>query len=338
MQKLLSLIIAVAILYSIFQMKSRDIEQQYLKKKSADTLQSEENLALKNEQRDRQQDEQKAEITGNFIEKTLSKLLINVLKTEEGRLFFENIIKPVNQPLANGKYSIKINNNNLIKGMFHINSFGQDTDERALCGHIVTIHYQIMNLENNIVDEQTKTFTLGSRSILPGLDSVIVGMSIGQTRQAILPAKYAYIETRYHRDGIDSSAPYKINVTLQQILPKNFIKDDEVKIFDDELSYKMPLMCGERASFDAVITQITDGKVLFDSSKNGQRISMNIGDLNYPLIFSYALHNKVAVGSRIVLAKGKTFRGLGFGLSKIFPKTQLNPQEYFMLELKNFVD
>ena len=32
---------------------------------------------------------------------------------------------------------------------------------------------------------------------------------------------------------------------------------------------------------------------------------MKIGNLNYPMIFSHALHNKIPVGTRTVIAKGK---------------------------------
>jgi hypothetical protein len=35
---------------------------------------------------------------------------------------------------------------------------------------------------------------------------------------------------------------------------------------------------------------------------------MQIGNLSYPLIFSYALHNKIPIGSRTVIAKGKLFK------------------------------
>ena len=328
MQKLLSFIIAIAILYGIFQAKNRDVIKD---KKQQISSSNETQIASSVAKED-------STVSGNFIEKTFSKVLINILKTDEGKLFFENIIQPTNQPLAGGEHSIKINNNDLIKGIFHIQTFGEGTTGPASCGHIVTAHYQIMTLDNNIVDEQTKTFTLGSRTILPGLDSVIVGMMVGQTRQAILPAKFAYNETKYQKTGINPALSYKINVILKEILPKNFIKDDEVKIFDDEIAYKIPLMCGDRANFDAIITQISSGKKLFDSVATKQKISMVIGNLNYPLIFSHALNNKISVGSRTVIAKGKTFIGLGTGYSTIFPKTQLAPEEYFMLELKNFTD
>ena len=325
MQKFLSFCIAIAILYGIFQMKTKELEKEEQLKKPVIT-----------EAQPSTSPTEIPPVTGNFIEKTLSNVLINILKTEDGKLFFENIIQPMNQPLAGGEHSFKINNSELIKGMFRINSFGEGSVGPASCGHIVTAHYQIFDINNSIIEDQTKTFTLGARSVLPGLDSVIVGMMIGQTRQATLQPKYAYKEAKYRKAGINPDSPYKVSVVLKEILPHNFVKSDEVKIFDDEIAYKTPLMCGERTSFDAIITRLSNGKVLYDSTNKNQKISMIIGDLNYPLIFSYALHNKIPVGARTVIAKGKSFRGLATGMSKIFPKEQLPADEYFMLELKNF--
>jgi len=332
MQKLLSFIIAVVILYGIFQSQMRSLEKNYNKNKQEKSFVEQKSISDKNTS------EQETEFSGGFIEKTLSKVLVNALKTEEGKAFFENIISHNNKPLADGKSSIKVNNNDLITGILHINTFGEGSVGPASCGHIVTAHYQIMTMGGVTVDEQTKTFTLGSRTILSGLDSVIVGMMIGQTRQAILPAKFAYAESKYQKAGIDPALHYKVNIVLKEIMPKNFIKGGEVKIFDDEIAYKMPLMCGDRTSFDATITQISNGKILFDSSSNKQKISINVGDLNYPLIFAHALHNKVPVGSRVIIAKGRTFNGIADGYSKIFPKTMLNAEEYFLLELKNFTE
>lgn len=324
MQKILSLIITIAILYSLIQLKMGD----------HNTSGNKETILSAPSQK---ADNTETVPTGNFIEKTISNVLINVLKTEDGRLFFENILQPSNKPLAGSNHSYKINNIDFIHSLFKINTFGQGTIGPVSCGHIVTIHYQILTTNNSIVDEKTKTYTLGSRSIIPGLDSVIVGMMVGQTRQALIPAKYAYYDAKYQRPhSVNPDALYKVNITLKEVIPQNFVKNDEVKIFDDEIAYKMPLMCGDGAVFEAKITRLSDAEVLYDSELTGKKINITIGDLNYPMIFSYALHSKIPIGTRTVIAKGKSFQSLGAKISNIFPKEQLPSDEYFMLELKNF--
>ncbi|WPY00811.1 Peptidyl-prolyl cis-trans isomerase [Candidatus Trichorickettsia mobilis] len=322
MQKFLSLVITAAVLYMIFQMKtdnksgSQDTEKAQQQSTTASTTENQ-------------------NLTGNFLEKTVSNVLINVLKTEEGKLFFENILQPVNKPIA-GIEGFKVNNADLIKSMFKINDFGEGTIGPASCGHVVTVSYQILDLSNNMVDQQTKTFTLGSQPVIAGLDNVIVGMMVGQTRHAIIPAKYAYQADRYKNLGIDQDATYKINVALKEILPHNFAKIGEVKIFDDEIAYRVPLICGDRAIFNAKITKLANGKVIYDTVAKSQKIQMRIGDINYPMIFSHALYGKIPIGTRTVIAKGRNYKALGAGVSVLFPKEQLPTDEYFMLELSDF--
>lgn len=326
MQKLITLIITAAIIYFIIQLKMNDKL----------TVQNNGAIATSEQQVTSSKNGETPALTGNFLEKTLSEVLINVLKTEEGRLFFENILQPINKPLAGGQHSFKFNNTDLIKSMYRINSFGEGSVGPAVCGHIVTIDYQILQLGGSLVEAKNKTYSLGTRPIIPGLDTIIFGMMVGQTRQAIIPAKFAFYDDKYRKNGLDPDASYKINVTLKELLPQNFIKDDEVKIFDDEIIYKMPLTCGDKVTFDAKITKLANGKILYNSEDTGSKLNMRIGDINYPVIFSYSLHNKIPTGTRTAIAKGKAFQSFSNKTSKIFPKEQLPSEEYFMLELSNF--
>jgi hypothetical protein len=324
MQKSLTLIITAAIIYSIVQMKMQSPpEDNAPKTQAANEAESTNNTSTP--------EQANIPLTGNFLEKTLSKVLINALKTEEGRLFFENLLQPTNKPITDGKYTIEVNRD-LIQPMFKINSFGNGTVGPATCGHVVTLHYQLLDINNNLLSENTKTFTLGSRAIMPGIDSVVVGMMVGQTRQAILPTKYAYSneENKVH------DAPYRVNIVLNSILPNNFVNSHEVKVFDDEIAYRIPLLCGDKVGVDAKITKLSDGQVLYDSVQKGEKLDIKIGDINYPLIVSYALHGKVPVGTRTVIAKGKTFKALGSNINRMLNQNKIPMDEYLMLELTNF--
>ncbi len=319
MQKLLTLIISIAIIYMIFKHNIHDVETPSLEvnDKSVNAGSSEKQVV--------------SDMTGNFVEKTISNVLINVLKTDEGRMFFENILQPVNKPIAGSGQGFKINNDNLIAAMFEIKTFGEGELGPATCGHVVTVAYKILTLNNMLISEKTLTYPLGSNQIAPGVDAVIVGMKAGQTRHAIISSKYTD-RVGASSDKIDS---FKLNVLLKEIVPQNFVGED-VKIFDDEIAYKLPLLCGGNAIYNARITKLANGEVIYDSKSSGNKINMKIGNLSYPLIFSYALHNKIPVGTRTVMAKGKLFKSFVTEFSNIFPKTTLPENEYFMLELYDF--
>ncbi|XVN42818.1 MAG: FKBP-type peptidyl-prolyl cis-trans isomerase [Candidatus Rickettsia vulgarisii] len=327
MQKSLSLIIAVVIIYYIVQMKFQPSPEEYK------PITEPKNIAQTNNEVTQAPEQQ--ELTGNFLEKSISKVVINALKTEQGRAFFENLIQPKNQSLTSGEYSIEVNRD-FIQPLFRINTLGTGTEGPATCGQVATIHYQILDTNNNLISEETKTFTLGSRSIIPGIDIVTTDMKIGQTRQAIIPAKYAYNEPPYKKDSLDPDASYRVNIVLNSILPNNFIDPNEVKIFDDEITYKIPLLCGDRAEFDAKITRLSNGEVLYDSKQDNKNIVMKIGDITYPLIVSYALHGKVPVGTRTVIAKGQAFKAPGSNINRMLNQSKIPNDEYLMLELTNF--
>lgn len=268
-------------------------------------------------------------VDGNFLERTLSNVMLNALKTEEGRIFLESLIQPLNKPLANQDSGFRINNNDFIKNAFKINSLGGRNDGKvASCGHIVTIHYEIFDKNLKIKDEII-TYPLGSEKAHPGLDPVIVGMKIGETRTATISNHY------FQTDQKTPLKVYKANILLKELVPQNFV-DDTIKIFDDEIAYKMPLMCGNRAVYDVKITSLKDGKLLYDSRKAGKKIDMYLGDLNYPMIFSHALHNKIPVGTRTVIARGQFLKSFASPFSTIFPEQKLPEEDYFMIDFYNF--
>ncbi|HJD68009.1 MAG TPA: FKBP-type peptidyl-prolyl cis-trans isomerase [Rickettsia endosymbiont of Bembidion lapponicum] len=327
MQKLLSLIIVALVLYNIAKLKisSDDNNATIIEQASVNNSANNENQVSIN-------NDPPVSLNGNLFERTISKIVINALKTEEGKAFFENILQPLNKPIDTKDYTIPVHKD-LITSLFKINTIGTGNVGPASCGHVVTVFYQISDMSNNLISEDTKTFTIGSGAVMLGLDNVIVGMNVGQAREAIIPAKYA-ASVGANNDNTDSA--YRVNVMLKSILPQNFINSNEVKIYDNEIAYRIPLLCGEKIAFNAKITRLANGEVLYDSKAKGQKVDMKIGDITYPLIFSYALQGKVPVGTRTVIAKGQTFKALGSNINKIISQESLPLNEYLMLEINDF--
>ncbi|MGC0372396.1 MAG: hypothetical protein DGJ47_001109 [Rickettsiaceae bacterium] len=268
------------------------------------------------------------EFKGNFIEKGFSNVLHNILKTEEGRFFIENLITPMDKPLASGTGILQVNSTDFIDSFFKINTFGEGGKGPASCGHVVTISYKILSINNAVLKEDKATIALGSDKIAPGMDSIIVGMREGQTRHATIATKYFTTNPKYQKSY------FKLQVSLHKIIPHNFAEG--VKIFDDQISYKVPKLCGQKIVCDAKITKLSNNKVLYNSQNNKQRLSIKIGDQNYPMIFSHALHNKTMNGTRTVISKGRFLKSYVSDYSKIFPQTTIPENELYMIEFSNF--
>lgn len=276
------------------------------------------------------------EMEGNFIEKSLSKLLVNILKTPEGRTFFENLIQPVDKPMTGDGASFKLDNNKLIDGIFKIRTAGEVGLGPASCGHFVTVHYQIINTNNAVIEDATKTIKLGAGDAIPAIENIAVGMYVGQTREGYTSPRYAFVNQKFQSDTKKPGMSYKIKLHMLDIEPKTFIAPGEVKVFDDEISYQMPYLCGERVTCDVKINKV-DGTVVYDSKERKQKLDMILGDPGYPMIFSHALFNKIPTGTRTVIARGKYFRSLANkDMNKIFPKEQLPMDDFFLIEFKNF--
>ena len=316
MQKLLSLIITAGIIYMLVKNTMGNVEIPKSATPKEENNSTERTVA--------------PELTGNFLEKTISSVLVNVLKTDEGKYFLENLIQPMNGPLAGSEVGFKMNNDDFINAIFKITTYDKGEKGPASCGHLVTVHYKVTTIANLAVDEKTITFPLGSNKSVPGMDAVIVGMKTGQTRQATIASKY-FSNLEKHKNG-----SFKLTVTLKDIAPDNFI-NDSVKIFDDRLAYKIPMLCGGNAIYDVKITNLSRNLVIYNSVNSGKKISMQIGDLNYPMIFSHSLHNKVPIGVRTVITKGNYLKSYASEYSRIFPETKIPEDEYFMIEFSNFV-
>ena len=319
MQKVLTLLITAIIMYMIIQHNRDHLSPSNIRSKA-------ESRAAEQE---RQDAESMPDLDGNFLERALSKVLINVLKTEEGRIFMENLFTPMDQPIAGSGQGFKLNNDNIINSMFNIKTFGEGKGGAVSCGHMVTVRYKVSTLNNIEIKSKTDTYPLGNQENLPGLDAIIVGMKVGQTRQAIVTSRF--VDKKAGNNG----ANYKISVELLDVVPKVFV-GNEVKVFDDEIAYHFPMLCGQQVAFDAKVTKLANGEVIYDSTANNKKLKTVIGNIVYPIIVSHALHNKIAVGTRTVIAPGKLFKSFATEHSTFFPEKVLPANEYFMLELTNF--
>lgn len=332
MQKLITIIIAAVIIYAVIDAKNIIAPD----KPKAHGL--EQTQTPPHEHAQTTAPQAKPEPEGGFIEKSLSQVLINVIKSPEGRAFLEKVVKPANAPISNSAYTIKLNDIAILGELFRIETVSPGEGPKVSCGHIVTINYQITNSNRVIIESGQKNFRLGSHDMIPALSNIIIGMQKGEIRKGVVPKKYAYDSPLFSgKQPQQATEFYNIQVGLIDAIPNNFA-DESVKIFDDEVAYTIPYLCGDLAIFNAKIMR-ANGETIYDSKHLRKKLTISIGDNLYPMIFSHALFNKTPVGTRTVICKGKHLRALfSKETSKIFKTRALQPNidEFFVVEFSDF--
>lgn len=260
--------------------------------------------------------ESKIVLEGNFLERMLSKIMINSLKTEEGKAFFSQLIGPENKAIVGNKNGFALGTNDNVKNIFKVSELALgDGNNKAICGQKVDIELIAMNNERHTLSD-----VLGSKALGPGLSSAVIGMNIGSQREAVIPQKYF---------GTMFQDFHKVRIKLNSIKANLFIDSKNTKIYDDRIAYAIPLLCGDKVNFKMVITDLSNGKTIHQSSQT----SHHIGDNNYPLIFAYSLHGKVPVGKRNIIAQGKAYRALN--KNKLLFLEPILDERYYMLELSD---
>jgi len=276
----------------------------------------------------------KPEFEGTSFEKTISKVIYNIMKTEKGRIILEKMVRPVHSSSQDRDFSIAINNRVALDNMLNIKTKEQGIGRQAICGHKVEVDYRIINMQDMVLDSGQKVITLGNKEIFQGLDNVVVGMKEEELRSAIIPEKLAY-ENRYYigKKPINRTSDYRLEVKLLKVLSHMDI-DESVRIFDNMVSLKIPMMCGDRATFHAKIEEI-GGKTLLDSYAIKRPITFELGNKFYPLLFSYALFNKDDKGARFVITPGKYLKLFNSEVFTILDRAKISDSNYYMVQFSN---
>lgn len=172
-----------------------------------------------------------AEMEGSAFEQTMSKILINVLKTEKGRLLFEKMLRPANGSSEDNDFTVSANNRIAIDNLFNIKDAREGGGRKAVCGHKVIVDYRISNMSDLILDEGKKEIILGEAQIFPALDNVVVGMKEGGKRMAVIHKNYAYENKNYKgKKPINKTNDYRLEIKLDEVISKMDIGNDAKNI------------------------------------------------------------------------------------------------------------
>ena len=266
-------------------------------------------------------------MVGGFAEKAISNIFINILKTPQGQEAFTKIIQPMGMEESKGgeAFIIDMSNLNLIKSALKINTTGTEGSRKALCGQVVDIEYEIKDYSTGNIKKERKEIQLGQSEKDKAISSIIVGMYEGQTRSAQIPT--TLLPSKYK----EMNMPLELQITLHQIKSPDLVESENIKMFDDKLTYQMPYLCGEKVKLELKISSI-DGKKVFESDIFNP-IEYIVGDNESPVVFAYALFNKVKIGTRTVLTPGKYLNNFNGNTcnTEIY---KYDPQDYYIMEFK----
>jgi hypothetical protein len=265
-------------------------------------------------------------IEGGFIERTISKIMINVLKTPQGQETFIKMIQPLSDGKNTDNFVLEMNNSNFIKKIFEIETNGNEKPIKAICGNIVDVEYLIQDFAKGTSETKRENIELGSQKADLALSNIIVGMSEGQKRKATIKEKF------FQNALSENQMPKKIEVTLHKIIEKQFIDLSKIKIFDNVVNHYVPYLCGDKIDFEIKISKI-DGTEIF-KSKTGETESYRVGDRSFPMIFAYSLFNKTKSGTRTIITPAKYLKTFD---DKLFPTFNIknNNSEYYLIDIKD---
>lgn len=275
------------------------------------------------------------ELEGAFFERMVSRIFINSLKTERGRILIEKMIQPMNVPATHPDYSMKINNRMFLDSQLHLKTVEEGAGNSAICGHKVNVEYKILNMNNLLLESGEKQFFLGGDDLIIGAQNLVVGMKPGEVRKGTIPNIFSYEHKSYKgKMPLNSTREYMVKVKLLDVESKYF-PQFETKIFDDEISFKIPILCGDIVQTQIKISDV-NGKTMFDSRPKQGYIKFRLGARDHPVILSHSLFNKQDKGTRTVIFKGKYIKSFS-GENAI---AGLNPEDFrsdqfYILEFMN---
>ncbi len=139
---------------------------------------------------------------------------------------------------------------------------------QAKSGDTVRIHYTGTLLDGSTFDSsegrEPLEFVVGSGQIIPGLDTAIPGLTVGDKKEVNVPCQEAYgpinpeMRQAIPREGIPDEVPLEIGIQLQmqspdgQVLPVTVVELDEATV---TLDANHPL-AGQDLIFNIEVTSI----------------------------------------------------------------------------------
>lgn len=266
----------------------------------------------------------------NFIEKSLANVLVNTLKTPEGRSFVENLIQPITNATNNHNHSI-FDPKDIITHLFKIDTLGDSNLGTAYCGQKVVCEYTVKDIDNNVIEHKVDTITLGDNQAILAIENIVIGMHLHQTRIATTPPSFAYDNFPTNNPDLKPGRNYNLQVKLYKLENgEQYLAQDKIKNFDNIFSYEHPMLCGQEVTFSAKIYDIY-GKIIW----NEENLTHRLGSANLPVIFNHSLSGKPPSSTRTTIAPAKYLKNINNKKPDLFKKIKMPENELVFIEFYN---
>ncbi|MEK6734525.1 MAG: FKBP-type peptidyl-prolyl cis-trans isomerase [Pseudomonadota bacterium] len=234
----------------------------------------------------------------NIIQNKIYNAIYNIIHTSKGSEILDTILTSPKEEDKNGnKIEPNPYSNNSILNIL------DGEGESAECGDIVTIHYitRLVNgqeIENSRLNNKPKTFQIGNRKVIKGIEYALIGMKKGGIRRLIVPPRLGYINNEFSKGLVGNNEFITIDVELLDI--KFALSDwkNKMSIYQTQIrNDSKRLLCSNEIFFHYKLSN-THEKII---AKSKGPVSFILGSAEVPPAINKAFENMKSDSKRTIL-------------------------------------
>jgi hypothetical protein len=249
----------------------------------------------------------------NIVERVVTNVLTDFVKTPTGYVMAKNLLTPQNQMNITNQY-ISTSGYNKQLEKYKLEHLRESEGAITNCGQRIKLQYIITDSNETVLDSKVTEYRVGKHNI-EEFNILPIGLRTGGLSKA------KFFSTR------DNISLQNIFVTLSVLkhIDNNDINTQNIKIFDEYISNNRPIQCADNIRFDFKLSEIS-GKTISEGSKE-----LKLGDTESNHVLSYLLTNMQLMGTRTIIIKAEELKK---GKNPII-NTEYKQNNYIILELKN---
>ena len=297
--------------YHIYKEKTSSISQYPTQ--SSKSFTKDTSNAKSNTNNNLNQEDTSHNFEGNVLERFVSHVALNVIKTKTGMSAFNKVIS-AKKPHVHMNENIKINDFNMFNSLLNVkNNNKYRHNIHASCGDNVEIQYFVQDNKSNIIygNYQKQKCTLGNKEIPMAIENLVINMRPGEIKTATLEGEYIYHllktyglklnpQTQNDTDRTGKQV-YYLQVELNEIFDKKSTQysANDFIVFNSHISMSTPVMCGENVYITVQIDSINH-KNLFNDT-----IKFSLGGSTTPLFINYGAPGLSGQNVRTILTTAR---------------------------------
>ena len=158
---------------------------------------------------------QKGSTDFGIVQNKIYNALYNALQTKPGKELLERFLTTPREEVNSETKTSEpnpYNNNSLLEVI-------EGEGKEAECGDIATVHYitRLVNgqeIENTRLNNKPRTFQIGDRKVIKGIEYAILGMKKAGIRRLIIPPRLAYNSAEFSKNLVSDNEFVTIDIEL----------------------------------------------------------------------------------------------------------------------------